>query len=323
MLDVLGENGQISSEQKQKSIEWLQSNPVLIHSSLIDQYESIEPVKRIQVECASTKPIIVSGGEKTLLELADTAPHSIQRRLLQLIVEKQSNLCVSIDRTDSESVLDLIRLIGAHVVLIKLHADIITNFDDRFVQELRRLADQLRFLVFEDRKFADIGNTVRLQFSQGLHRIREWADIVNCHALPGAGVLDGIRAGLQDREVACLIVAQLSCKGNLITETYTKQAVAQAEANPDLVIGFISQERLSSNPHILHMTPGVHLDQDGDKLGQQYVTPADAVTQRGADLVIVGRGITESSDPVEAAIRYKQNAYEALEKRFQRISSSN
>ena len=50
-----------------------------------------------------------------------------------------------------------------------------------------------------------------------------------------------------------------------------------------------------------------------DDLGQQYITPVDAVTLRGADVIIVGRGITQSSDVVSVTKQYQQAGFSAYE----------
>jgi orotidine-5'-phosphate decarboxylase len=62
-------------------------------------------------------------------------------------------------------------------------------------------------------------------------------------------------------------------------------------------------------------TTGVNREVRGDKSGQQYQTPAEAVA-RGADIIIAGRGIYEAKDLVAAVKLYQKEGWEAYLKRI-------
>lgn len=100
------------------------------------------------------------------------------------------------------------------------------DFDFEKIQKLVELSVQHNFLIFEDRKFADIGNTVRMQYSKGIYKINKWANIVNAHPLSGPGCVKGLQEANDEVGIsggrACLLIAQLSSKGSLINEKYTK-----------------------------------------------------------------------------------------------------
>merc|ERR1711964_749757 len=57
---------------------------------------------------------------------------------------------------------------------------------------LARIARRRGFLIFEDRKFGDIGNTVQLQYTEGTAKIIEWSHITNVNMIPGKAAVDAL-----------------------------------------------------------------------------------------------------------------------------------
>lgn len=58
---------------------------------------------------------------------------------------------------------------------------------------------------------------------------------------------------------------------------------------------------------------GVQMNAGGDNLGQQYTSPENAIQSHGADIIIVGRGITKAMDSVATAQQYQIAGYKAYQ----------
>lgn len=232
------------------------------------------------------------------------------KALFEVMAEKKTNLSCAADCTHSEELLDLAEKIGPEICLLKTHIDILEDFTPEVTERLRRIAEKHHFLLFEDRKFADIGNTVFHQYSGGMYHISKWADIINAHIVPGPGIIEGLRKAGMPENRGLLLLAEMSSAGTLAQGEYTQKAIAMANQYPDFVIGFIALRKLSENPCHVHLTPGIQSTAGTDQLGQQYQTPESAISA-GTDIIIVGRGICSAKDPAKEAFIYKQRAWNA------------
>ncbi|KAL5007217.1 hypothetical protein ScPMuIL_016023 [Solemya velum] len=239
--------------------------------------------------------------------------HPLTRKLLSIMDKKKTNLCLSADLTSSQAILSIVDKVGGNVCMVKTHVDIVEDFSQDFVQKLVQLSEKHDFMIFEDRKFGDIGHTVQQQYKGGMYKIADWADIVTTHVVPGSGVVRGLKEVGLSRQRGCVLVAEMSSTGTLAKGDYSKAAVRIAHENKDFVIGFICQSNLTKDPDLIHMTPGVRLDVSGDALGQQYISPSSAIRDLHTDIIIVGRGILTADNPVAMAEQYQESGYHAYQ----------
>lgn len=155
---------------------------------------TLAQIKRWNVERTFT-PVCPRTHRYTFEERADVATNAAGKNLLTLMATKKTNLCVAADVTTSAEVLALAACVGPHICCLKTHCDVVHDWTAATAASLRALAETHNFLIFEDRKFADIGNTVAQQCAGGHYRIAEWADMVNAHSLPGPGETPDVVGG--------------------------------------------------------------------------------------------------------------------------------
>ncbi|XP_072301287.1 uridine 5'-monophosphate synthase [Eucyclogobius newberryi] len=328
-------------DREQGGVEMLASKGIRLHPiiSMFKLLDVLQAAERIDAQTAQNvlkfikengtfRPKEKNGNSVPLpkkprieqMKYADRAKlpkiHPLASQLLTIMEAKQSNLCVSADVTSSEELLELAESLGSKICLFKTHIDILEDYTTEIGQKLQAVAEKHNFLIFEDRKFADIGNTVKHQYEGGLYQISSWSHIVNAHAVPGPGVVKGLSAVGKPLGRGCLLIAQMSSQGSLATGEYTQATLRIAEDHSDFVMGFICGEKTSERPEFIHMTPGVQLQSGVDGLGQQYSTPEEVIKDKGSDVIIVGRGILEASDRLKAAEAYRKSGWDGYTQRL-------
>ena len=242
------------------------------------------------------------------------------RAYMEVACRKQSLVCLAADRSTMAGLFDLIETVGSSIAALKTHVDLVDDWTPAAWSEFCTAAKEADLLIFEDRKFADIGGISRKQMA-GVYNIRGWSDLVTAHLISGPDIVDGLQAAWSDvgREGGVLLLAQMSSRGNLLEPAYTAKVVEKGKAHSG-VFGFIGNGsrpeefvllRTAVGDGKMIWTPGVNLAVGDGEMGQRYGHPRDAVLA-GSDCVIVGSGIHKADNPGEQAAAYAKASWDAL-----------
>ena len=263
------------------------------------------------------------GPDKVWGERWSNANLPIARRYMEAACRKQSLVCLAADRNSMADLFELLHQVGPYVTVLKTHVDLVEDWSADAWGEFCRTATEYDLLIFEDRKFADIGKISKSQMS-GVYDIRNWSDIVTAHLISGPDIIDGLHSSWEDigRQGGVLLLAQMSSRGNLLTGDYSDSVVRKGVESRG-VLGFIGngsrpQEltklRSKVGPEKMIWTPGVNLAIGDGELGQRYGDPYQAILS-GSDCIIVGSGIHGAKSPMEAAKEYAKISWKALQDR--------
>ena len=249
---------------------------------------------------------------------ASTLP--MAKTFMEVACRKKSLVCLAADKYTMGELFDLLNSVGSSIAALKTHVDLIDDWSKDEWNRFCTLAHEMDLLIFEDRKFADIGKISRRQMG-GIYNIGEWSDLVTAHLISGPDIVDGLQEAWSDagREGGVLLLAQMSSRGNLLSPNYTSTVVEAGRVHPG-VFGFIGNGSNANSVRELRTmvgdekmiwTPGVNLATGDGEMGQRYGDPYEAV-MAGSDCIIVGSGIHGASDPAAAAAAYAELSWKAL-----------
>jgi orotidine-5'-phosphate decarboxylase len=218
---------------------------------------------------------------------------------------------IALDVSDLERAERLARRLAPHVGGFKVGLELLMSEGPEAVA---RLAD-LGLPVFADAKLHDIPNTAAAAARVVARHGARW---VTAHAYGGHAMLEAVAealgegAGLLAVTVLTSIASDdlpaLGVEGAVESQVATLAALAAASGAEGVVcsvaeVGVVKKV----SPDLLAVTPGIRIDPSRPHDQRRVATPTEAL-QAGADLIVVGRAVTEAPDPVAAAIAVAEMA---------------
>lgn len=188
-----------------------------------------------------------------------------------------------------------------------------------YLQEGPRIVEKAKDLghdVFLDLKLHDIPNTVKSAM-KGLARLG--VDLVNVHAAGGInmmeGALEGLEAGTPSGQSRARLIAVTQLTSTTEQQMQEQQKIQlplidsvlhyasiTKQAGLDGVVCSVHEAAAISEAcgeDFLRVTPGIRLA-GGESHDQKRVATPDFAQRHGSSLIVVGRAITNSPDPVNA-----------------------
>ncbi len=200
-------------------------------------------------------------------------------RLYDFKLAKESRVIVALDVPRWDIAKECIHKLHPYVIGFKFHFDILTDVN---YHELFQLSSKYTFEIFRDRKYGDVS-----------HINRKIQDVINPELLNVIDIFHGF-VDLENLTGPSIVVLELSDRESPLNNIDYRQQVLDRSKNQN-IIGYVSQHKWWRDPTKICFTPGVKTMED-----------VQCKKEQGADIIIVGRMVLESEDPVKTCREISQ-----------------
>ena len=228
------------------------------------------------------------------------------------MTKNRDRLCVALDGSDRDWIVETAGLLGGHVGWLKLGLEAFTAFGPSLVHEVAAAHPK----VFLDLKLHDIPTTVR---RAAANCAVSGAAMFNVHASGGRAMMEAAAEGASgavhgEAPVVLAVTILTSLDREALAELglvdqprdlLVRWALLAKSAGLDGVVASAREAavvREACGTDFLVVTPGIRPAWSVDDDQRRVTTPSEAVAA-GADILVIGRPITASGDPVRAAQR--------------------
>lgn len=224
--------------------------------------------------------------------------------LINIIRQKETILVLSLDVTNKTQFFTVLKECAPYICALKLHFELYSFLKGKTLNKLIQYSKKYNFIIIEDRKFADIGNT---QYLQAREFIKKGITYFTSHLFTGKEALYAF-----PEQAKIFLISDMSCKNAFFSDSIElrsiihKKSIDYYKTIPQ-IIGFVSQYDINKNNNGIILRPGVKLNANnsnnlGDTRGQRYKDPK--ITPNVC--WVVGRDIYKSDNPGDIAKQYQQ-----------------
>lgn len=226
----------------------------------------------------------------------------------------ESPIIVALDYADRQQALDLVDQLSPELCRLKVGKEMFTRFGPGFVEALRVRG----FQVFLDLKFHDIPNTAA-QAVDAAADLGVW--MVNVHASGGRRMMQACREKLAQRTDTVPLLIAVTVLTSMGETDLHEIGIERAPAQQVLQLALLAQEsgmdgvvcsaqeaqalRQQSGAGFLLVTPGIRPSFAAANDQRRIMTPSEAMAV-GSDYLVIGRPVTQASDPMDALQRICQ-----------------
>ncbi len=218
-----------------------------------------------------------------------------------------SPIIVALDFSSPKAALELARTLAGTPCQLKVGKELFTRAGPAFIEKLH----QLGFKVFLDLKYHDIPNTVA-KACLAAAELGVW--MVNVHAWGGSRMLMAAREAVDKSSHSPLLIA-VTVLTSLEQADLHEIGIHDSPENTVLRLAQLTQNsgldgvvcsaqeiallRKKISPDFKLITPGIRPAGSAQNDQKRILTPVEAL-QAGSDYLVIGRPITEASDPYVA-----------------------
>jgi orotate phosphoribosyltransferase len=303
--------------------------------------EAVEKLKKNGLRCIKIMSLIFRGDETTLEKLKEydyqylfskddltedrlniklRPANSLSNTINNFIVTKKSKIFLAIDKPMSpDELLLFLYEVKDYIIGIKIHHEILlseTIINPLFRSKLYEECKKMNLIVWEDRKFNDIGKTLEKQLDYYSNN----TDIISVVPIGGLESIKNIKTNLK-----VFILAEMSSNNNLFNNILKNQ-ILEISMNSDIndkVIGIICQDDIlidyiNNYTNLLTIKPGIRISNKYnekhlyDGKGQIWSDPRQFMVQ--PNIYVIGRDVMEleTIDEIKEKLEYNNKIIESL-----------